>query len=57
MSIHIFARYVLLLWWWLQGAWPPAFAITPVNPTLGTEYMFVGLGCGVLGVFSLATGK
>ncbi|KAF5835940.1 hypothetical protein DUNSADRAFT_6650 [Dunaliella salina] len=40
-----------------QGSSPPAYAITPVTPAMGTEYMFVGLGCGVVGVYSLATGQ
>jgi len=39
-----------------QGKCPPAYAITPVIPAMGTEYMFVGLGCGVVGTYSLATG-
>ena len=41
----------------LQGTCPPAFTITPVTPAMGSEYMFVGLGCGVVGAYSMATGK
>eukprot|EP00983_Pelagomonas_calceolata_P075246 1152903-Pelagomonas_calceolata.AAC.5 len=41
----------------LRGSNPPAYAITPVTPAMGTEYMFVGLGCGVIGAYSLATGE
>ncbi len=40
-----------------QGTAAPAFALTPPVNTLGSEYMFVGLGCGMVGVFSVATGE
>lgn len=40
----------------MQGTCPPAYAITPVTPALGTEYLLVGLGSGVVGAYSLATG-
>ncbi|KAG1658963.1 hypothetical protein FOA52_004379 [Chlamydomonas sp. UWO 241] len=40
-----------------MGACPPAFATSPTISSLGSEYMFVGLGYGHVGVFSLATGQ
>ena len=40
-----------------QGRAAPAYALSPVISSLGSEYMFVGLGCGVVGVFSIATGE
>ncbi len=39
-----------------QGHSAPAYALSPSVPSLGSEYMFAGLGCGVVGVYSLATG-
>ena len=39
-----------------NGAQPPAFAASPTIGALGSEDLFVGLGCGVIGVYSLATG-
>jgi hypothetical protein len=39
------------------GTAPPAFALTPALPGLGTEYLVMGLGAGMLGVYSLATGQ
>lgn len=38
------------------GTAPPAYAITPSFKLMGTEYLFMGIGAGVIGVFSLATG-
>ena len=35
---------------------PPAFSLTKTIPTLGTDYLYVGIGCNHVGVFSLATG-
>ena len=34
----------------------PAYAISPAVRSLGSEYLFVGLGGGFIGVYSLATG-
>ena len=41
----------------MQGRSPPAFAVSPTVDVLGSEYLFVGLGCGMVGVHSMATGK
>jgi hypothetical protein len=41
----------------LQGQAAPAYVITPTVTPLGSEYLITGLGCGVLGVHSLATGR
>ena len=35
---------------------PPAYALGKTVPVLGTEYLYFGLGCGHVGVFSFATG-
>ncbi|GAX78878.1 hypothetical protein CEUSTIGMA_g6317.t1 [Chlamydomonas eustigma] len=40
-----------------DGTNAPAYAVSPTVSALGSEYMFVGLGCGVIGVYSLATGQ
>jgi hypothetical protein len=40
-----------------QGRACPAYALSPPVHALGSEYMFVGLGCGVVGVHSVATGE
>ncbi|GFR51729.1 hypothetical protein Agub_g14180, partial [Astrephomene gubernaculifera] len=39
-----------------RGACAPAYALTPRVPSLGSEYLIAGLGCGLLGWYSLATG-
>ncbi|KAG2500495.1 hypothetical protein HYH03_001274 [Edaphochlamys debaryana] len=39
-----------------RGACPPAFAVSPRVPGLGSEYLVVGLGHGLLGFYSLASG-
>jgi hypothetical protein len=39
------------------GTAPPAFALTRALPGAGTEYLVLGLGAGMLGVFSLASGQ
>ena len=39
-----------------DGMQPPAYAASPTIGALGSEYLFVGLGCGVIGVYSIATG-
>jgi hypothetical protein len=41
----------------LQGQAAPAYVVTPTVTPLGSEYLITGLGCGVLGVHSLATGR
>lgn len=38
------------------GTSAPAFALSNTLAALGTEYLIMGLGAGMLGVFSLATG-
>jgi hypothetical protein len=40
-----------------HGTVPPAFALTSTLPSLGSEYLIMGLGAGMLGVYSLATGQ
>ncbi|KIZ03210.1 tRNA-dihydrouridine synthase A [Monoraphidium neglectum] len=39
------------------GTAAPAYALTPALPSLGSEYLLLGLGAGMLGAFSLATGQ
>ncbi|KAI8464836.1 MAG: hypothetical protein J3K34DRAFT_525879 [Monoraphidium minutum] len=39
------------------GTAAPAYALTPVLAGLGTEHLILGLGAGMLGAFSLATGQ
>lgn len=39
-----------------RGTSPPAFAVTPRVPGLGSEYLVVGLGHGMVAMYSLATG-
>ena len=36
---------------------PPAFALSKTVPVLGSDYLYIGLGCNHVGVFSLATGE
>eukprot|EP00798_Chlamydomonas_sp_ICE-L_P016711 gene16711-22979_t len=38
-----------------QGKCAPAYALTPTITSLGSEYMFVGMGCGFIAVYSIAT--
>lgn len=40
-----------------DGTQAPAYAISPAVTALGSEYLFVGLGCAVVAVYSLATGN
>ena len=40
-----------------NGQAPPAYAVSPTIGALGSEYLFVGMGCGMIGVYSLATGQ
>ncbi|KXZ48331.1 hypothetical protein GPECTOR_28g737 [Gonium pectorale] len=39
-----------------SGSAPPAYAVSPVVPGLGSEYLLVGAGHGMLAVHSLASG-
>lgn len=40
-----------------NGQAPPAYAVSPTIGALGSEYLLVGMGCGMIGVYSLATGQ
>eukprot|EP00879_Flechtneria_rotunda_P014980 GHRR01015651.1.p1 GENE.GHRR01015651.1~~GHRR01015651.1.p1 ORF type:complete len:223 (+),score=162.75 GHRR01015651.1:116-784(+) len=40
-----------------DGSAAPAYAISQTLTSQGTEYLFANLGCGVIGVYSVATGQ
>lgn len=40
-----------------RGTAAPAFAVTNITTGVGSDYLFIGMGSSMLGIYSLATGQ